>query len=305
MRNDKRQRLIQVAKLYYEEDRTQNEISKILGVSRPMVSRMLTEAKNSGIVKITIAEEEIAPAERIEARYKIKKCICVEVQRDDSTMNQALAQSILELIYSSEGSKVGIGWGYLIGKLTETAEKLEQVNSNVQIVCPMLGNSNVAIRYYHSNENVRIIAEHLMANPIYLHTSAIAESAYELDLVKQTSNFKVVEKIWNSLNIAIVNIGDYPSSPDFASGARFGGLLQKKKAVGRILAYYFDENGEIINSETDYAVQIPIESLEKCDMVVGVCSASVGLPAIHGALRTGLLTHIIMRSDKAEQICAI
>lgn len=44
-----------VARLYYEKDRTQNEIAEIYGISRPMVSKLLKEAKEEGIVKITIA----------------------------------------------------------------------------------------------------------------------------------------------------------------------------------------------------------------------------------------------------------
>ena len=44
-----------VARLYYEKDRTQNEIAEIYRISRPMVSKLLKEAKEEGIVKITIA----------------------------------------------------------------------------------------------------------------------------------------------------------------------------------------------------------------------------------------------------------
>ena len=45
-----------VARLYYEKDRTQNEIAGIYGISRPMVSKLLKEAKEEGIVKITILD---------------------------------------------------------------------------------------------------------------------------------------------------------------------------------------------------------------------------------------------------------
>ena len=51
----KTERLVNVARMYYEQDRTQSEIADRYGISRPMVSKLLKEAKEEGIVKITIA----------------------------------------------------------------------------------------------------------------------------------------------------------------------------------------------------------------------------------------------------------
>jgi DNA-binding transcriptional regulator LsrR (DeoR family) len=47
------------ARLYYLEDATQAEIAARLGVSRPTVSRLLSEARRAGIVRIEI----VAPIE--------------------------------------------------------------------------------------------------------------------------------------------------------------------------------------------------------------------------------------------------
>ncbi|MGL5777027.1 sigma factor-like helix-turn-helix DNA-binding protein, partial [Cetobacterium sp.] len=52
--NEKIQRLISIAKLYYLENMTQSEIAKIVGVSRPLISKFLTEARELGLVKIEI-----------------------------------------------------------------------------------------------------------------------------------------------------------------------------------------------------------------------------------------------------------
>ena len=50
------------------------------------------------------------------------------------------------------------------------------------------------------------------------------------------------------MDTALVNIGDYPSSPDFASLVRYGSLLQQQHACGRLLVYYFNEAGTVIQS---------------------------------------------------------
>ena len=46
--------LADVAEQYFIEGKTQADIAKIVGVTRSMVSRMLTEAKHAGIVRIQI-----------------------------------------------------------------------------------------------------------------------------------------------------------------------------------------------------------------------------------------------------------
>lgn len=54
LRNEKIEKPVTIARLYYEENQNQNQIGKLLGISRPLVSRYLTEAKELGIVKIRI-----------------------------------------------------------------------------------------------------------------------------------------------------------------------------------------------------------------------------------------------------------
>ena len=47
-------RLAHVATRYYLEDWKQSDIAKELGVSRPLISRMLSEARELGVVEITV-----------------------------------------------------------------------------------------------------------------------------------------------------------------------------------------------------------------------------------------------------------
>lgn len=51
---EKQKKLAYVARRYYLENQRQSDIAKELGVSRPLVSRMLSEARELGVVEITI-----------------------------------------------------------------------------------------------------------------------------------------------------------------------------------------------------------------------------------------------------------
>lgn len=54
-----RELLIRVAKLYYFEGWTQSEIAKKVNKSRPIISKLLKQAKESNIVEIYIKDETI------------------------------------------------------------------------------------------------------------------------------------------------------------------------------------------------------------------------------------------------------
>ncbi len=107
------------------------------------------------------------------------------------------------------------------------------------------------------------------------------------------------------MDTALVNIGDYPSSPDFASLVRYGSLLQQQQACGRMLIYYFNEAGTVIQSDQDFAIQIPIELLKRCPRIIGVCSANTSAKALRGALHSGVFTHIAARAELVRALLAL
>lgn len=290
-----------VARLYYEKDRTQNEIAGIYGISRPMVSKLLKEAKEEGIVKITIAApgEAEGPGQgdpwldRLQDCFGIQGGAVVENGPNDLATNNAVANAALKLLAGLKQDRLGIGWGHIIGDLTA---RIERNQGPVRIgghICPLIGNGGVGLKNYHSNELVRVIAEHSEAEPEFIYTPACALSEQELKLTMALENYHKIYQAWERLDVALVNIGNFPSVPDFASEARYGSLLVKQKAVGRILNYFVTEEGRVIRSDTDYAIQIPLELLRRVRYVVGICSANTKPKALAGVLRTGYVNYVV------------
>lgn len=165
-----------------------------------------------------------------------------------------------------------------------------------------MGNASIPARNYQSNENVRLMAQQLGAAPHFLYLPALPEGLEEKQLLCSTEIYRQIHQQWTQLDTALVNIGDYPSSPDFASLVRYGSLLQQYRACGRMLVYYFNEGGTIIQSEQDFAIQVPLETLRRCPNLIGVCSANTSVKAVRGALRSGLLTHLVARSELVREL---
>ena len=282
------------------EDQKQSDIARELGVSRPLISRMLSEARELGIVEITIHEpgaREARLLERLKLSSSIRGGVLVEegVNADDT--NRLLSQGAVELLRQLGVRRLGVGWGYLIGQLVSWLEENPQPNSTITDICPLVGNASIPARNYQSNENVRLMAQQMGATPHFLYLPALPDNLEEKQVLCSTEVYRQIHQQWERLDTALVNIGDYPSSPDFASLVRYGSLLQQQRACGRMLIYYFNEDGLVIQSEQDFAIQIPIDILKRCPNIIGVCSANTSAKALRGALKSGFFTHIVARSE--------
>ena len=302
---EKQKRLAYVARRYYLEDQKQSDIGRELGISRPMVSRLLSEARSLGVVEITIHDPETEPnalLEQLRRTSSIRGGILVEDGADDDATNRLLSQGAVELLEQLEARRLGVGWGYLIGQLVTWLEANPRLGSSVTDICPLVGNASIPARNYQSNENVRLIAQQLGAAPHFLYLPALPESVEEKQLLCSTEIYRQICQQWERMDTALVNIGDYPSSPDFASLVRYGSLLQRQRACGRMLVYYFNEAGTVIQSDQDFAIQIPLEILRHCPNIIGVCSANTSAKALRGALHTGFFTHVVARSSAVKAL---
>ena len=297
---EKQRRLAYVARRYYLEDQRQSDIARELGVSRPMVSRLLSEARALGVVEITVHDPEAQSAGLLGQLCRtssLRGGVLVEEGEDNDATNQLLSRGAVEQLRQIGARRLGVGWGYLIGQLVTWLEANPQPESTVTDICPLVGNASIPARNYQSNENVRLMAQQLGAAPHFLYLPALPESVEEKQLLCSTEVYRQICQRWEEMDTALVNIGDYPSSPDFASLVRYGSLLQRHRACGRMLVYYFNEAGTIIQSDQDFAIQIPLELLRRCPNIVGVCSANTSAKALRGALHSGFFTHLVARAE--------
>ena len=302
---DKRKRLAYVARRYYLEDQKQSDIARELGVSRPMVSRLLAEARALGVVEITVHDPETRTArlmERLRRMGSVQGGVLIDDGGDSDGANRLLSEGAVQLLWQLGAQRLGVGWGYLIGQIVNWLEQNPQTDSPVTDICPLVGNASIPARNYQSNENIRLMAQQMGAAPHFLYLPALPESLEEKEVLCSTEVYRQIYRQWELLDTALVNIGDYPSSPDFASLVRYGNLLQQRRACGRMLIYYFNEDGYVIQSDQDFAIQIPVDVLRRCQNIIGVCSANTSAKAVRGALRSGLLTHIVARSDIIEAV---
>ena len=84
-RADELRLMTKVSRLYYQQDLSQSQIARNLGLSQATISRLLQSARNEGIVRITVSapnnvhtdlEDELAE------KFQLKDLVVVECHQD-------------------------------------------------------------------------------------------------------------------------------------------------------------------------------------------------------------------------------
>ena len=145
------ERLVEVARMYYEQDRTQSEIAAHYGISRPMVSKLLKEARDVGIVTIRIQAPgakdsgQISLMEQVGRKFGIYEGVVVRDGPNDHTTNDAVAETAVRYLENLGEGTLGIGWGHVIGDVVRHIEQRNRLVPVCQAVCPLIGNGGVGL----------------------------------------------------------------------------------------------------------------------------------------------------------------
>lgn len=98
--------LVRASELYYERGLSQQKIADILGVSRPTVSRLLEEARKSGVVEIVVhapLKQNYELSERLRRELGLKDAVVIqgEASPDRSPALRRCAQAAGQLFLSA------------------------------------------------------------------------------------------------------------------------------------------------------------------------------------------------------------
>ena len=306
---DKRiERMVTIARMYYEQDMTQNEIAKALGVSRPLVSILLTEAKACGIVTFQIhdvANTQQLLINQLEQKFPGIQFRIVPDESSADATDDLLAKTAFQFCFRqlTDVKNIGIGWGSMLSRMaTAVEENPAGQGRSDKNVFPLVGGIRTSYRGYHTNEIVRMIGEKTGMDVHYLYFPAFFDETADLEYIKRMEEFQFINKLWNDMDVALISISNYPSYPDVGVKYRFGNDLMKKNAVGRLLAYYYDVHGNLIDPWINGAMQPDMQQLRNSRHVVAVCSTQLRAECVIGALNTNVIKTILIPESLAKKV---
>lgn len=298
--------LVRIAQMYYLDNKSQAEIAEIVGVSRPQVSKLLMKAREIGIVTITVAEV----SDRLKGyetslcqRHLLSSCRIVPECATPFETERAIAQCALEQIneIAVSAHTIGIGWGAMLNSVCDLGTIQEHVNEQAAVV-PLIGSLNATNNGYNTNELVRKLGLILGMAPHYLYAPAFPQLQEEQTQFQETYNFRQISGYWEKLDAAIFRIKTYPGVPDLATSSRYGRALDIGKAVGVVLSDFYDINGRTIPGEMDFSISISRQQFMRTPIRLGVGANTTTPQSVIGALRTGMVTHLILSENMAREV---
>src|SRR4051812_6395394 len=117
---------VRVAELYYDENKTQDEIGALLGISRWKAGRLLTQARDAGIVKIEIVHpraRRVSLERDLCARFGLRDAVIVPDPENESDATGRVAQAAADYLTGLRPVPrvLGVSWGRT---LNEVADRL-------------------------------------------------------------------------------------------------------------------------------------------------------------------------------------
>ncbi|XJZ26678.1 sugar-binding transcriptional regulator [Bacillota bacterium Lsc_1132] len=300
---DNRRILVKVAQMYYEEGATQSEIAEIIGVSRSLVSKFLTKAKELGIVEITIHDEGLHQFRQLERKverlYNLREVVCIESVGHEASkkhLGEATSEFLLRVI--KDGQIIGFSSGTTLYEVAKAINS-PQLFPSVTIV-PLVGgvgNERVDI---HSNYIVAKVGDALQANYELLHIPVMVDTKEAKEVLMRQPSIKNTFDLAEQSSIAVVGIGGSPEHSTMVQsylGLDYQEITEDTEIVGDICYNFINKFGKpVLNSWNERVIAVELKKLKNIPLVIGVASGLEKVNAIKAALE-GSLIHVLITDE--------
>lgn len=309
---DRDELLADIAEMYYQEGQTQAEISRKVGMTRSAISRLLTEARQKGIVEIHVRRPlrfDSELEERLIQQFRlIGARVVVTSQRDSYEELQiklggAAANELKPLLRPN--MIVGVAWGTTIKFLIDAYAGGPLADIRVVQLLGVMGST----RHGYSGQSlVEELARKLGGEGIYLYTPFIVDTEDAAEVLRNDPSIKAAISLARTSDLAILGIGS--TRPDYCSLLQGGHISRKdlntiigQGAVGDVNGHYFDLQGQ--SSNVDFhrrLIGLPREDLQRIPVRFGTAGSTQKAEAILGALRGGFINYLTTDSAAAVRV---
>jgi deoxyribonucleoside regulator len=299
-----------VSKLYYLDGQDQSEIARIAGTSRSSISRLLTEARERGVVRISVDEHD-QRARALEAelarRFPLRRVVVVRppgatrVEHVRRAIGYVAAPAIAEVIRSR--GVIGVAGGRTLADLVRYMTPARGV-SNVRVV-QLMGNIGPAADAIDAIELSRALAHHFGGTCYALNAPAFAADARAQEVFVTHPHMREVWDLFRRMDLALVGIGTLTDSAFIERGVLEPRVLDELRhagAVGEICGRFFDRAGaECATDCRRRVIASSFDDLRRAE-VVAVTNGAHRADAIRAALAGRLITSLVIDEAGAQAV---
>lgn len=304
--------LTKVSSMYYEQEYNQQQIANRLHLSRPKVSRLLKQAREVGIVQISVVsptESFIELENAIENKFDLKEVLIIET--DEQTSGKVLKRKIGTAAANylhrtiSDGDTIGVSWGTTLEALIDSLPPKQTEDTHV---VQALGGVGPPEDKAHTTDISRRLSQLLNSRLTLLPAPGIVGSISAKEVLMADRQVKNALQMFASINTLYVGLGTIKTNPvlDEDSNEVPKKLYQeilKSNAVGDIALRFFDVDGNQVESTLDQlTIGITIDEIKKIGTVVGIAGGLEKKDVILGALKGKFIDVLITDSETAKAL---
>lgn len=299
---------------YYQDNKKMEAIARDLGVSRSTISRLLSHAREVGIVEIRVARPDRRARilrDRLYETYGVDSTV-VTVPEDSgpeelhtSTATYA-AEHLHEIV--SHDTVLAIAWGTMVNTVSFHLKPKVVTNCKLVQLNGIGHSSGIGVHYAHAMMNR--YGEAFRANVRQLPVPIFFDSRDLKQCMNTERALAHVRQMGEKADIALFSIGTVstgvPNSPHlYGSFLTEQDFLQLDQdgAVGDIGATFFDQKGNYRHIRMNERSTGP--DLEKLKLIARRVCAVSGLQkvtALDAALRGGLISELIIDEVTARAL---
>ncbi len=302
---------VRAAELYYDAGRTQDEIGALLGVSRFKVGRLLTRARETGIVRIEI----VHPGARrlgleralVAASPRLSDAVVVpSPQGDEVALTDRVAQAAADHLRALRPvpRTLGVSWGRT---LTAVAAHLPDGWARGVTVVQVNGGVSVNRRPGGAAHLAATIAERASGAAVLLPSPAILEQEQTARAIQSDRTVAAVLSAAAHADAYVFSAGVCDATSAHvengyldADGIRH---LQQRGAVGDVLGRYIDAEGNIVDPALDArTVGMPLARLRQADTAIFVTAGTAKHDLARTVIASGLCTVVVTDEATARSL---
>lgn len=293
-----------VARMYYELGLTHQEIADTLGLSRVRVTRLLAEARESGMVEIIVHVEEslfAAEEQALLSRFGLRQAWIAPSIDDPAKAARAMATVGVEALASVIEKDTTVAMG-LSTAVAAVVEAFPTRSLGARFV-PLTGSSSGLANGASPHELTLALARRTGGAAFHLPAPLVAASAQAAESAYADPGVRDVLARAAQATTVIAGIG----STQDTRGLLFGSLSEEERAalleagaIGDIGGRFFDATGAPVRGALDHrVVGLDLDQLRAIPHRLAIAAGPAKLDALRVALSSGLVTMLVTDSTTA------
>lgn len=308
--------IAKVAYLYHQREMKQKAIADQLDISQATVSRLLKQAVQDGIVRITVTMPTGVYADvesQLCERYRLKAAIVVDCDDpdDETSIQHHIGSAAAYYVETTIDKNETVGLSSWSSTLLEMVNAMHTVTrpTHARVVQILGGIGNPSAEIYASRLTERF-ANLVQGTPVFLPAPGVASSTQMHDAFMKDQFVQQAVTLFDDVSLALVGIGSVePSKLLASSGNVFAedelDEISNAGAVGDVCLRFFDAEGKpVITTYDERVISMSLEQLKNAKRSVGIAGGRRKTEAIRGALKGQWINVLITDRFTAEQLLA-